>query len=76
MLKVWNTWTYVYIGNTIVYDVKSYQVKTTKLKYTEVRKTVVGFNYSNKEILVSPTSMWRNITNLNMKLSHKQYQFE
>ena len=48
MLKVWKTREAFYIGNTIVYDVKSYQVKTTILKCTNVRIKGLKFNWSYK----------------------------
>ena len=35
MLKVWNTWSEIYMGNTIEYDVKSYEIKTTIVKCTK-----------------------------------------
>ena len=73
MFKVWKIQAYVYISNTIVYDVKSYQVKTTIVKWTKLRLKGLYFNFSKKEILVSPTIMWRNKTNLNIKLSRKRF---
>ena len=45
------------IGNTIWYDVKSYQFKTTLVKYTRVRIKGLKFNSSQKDMLVWPTSM-------------------
>ena len=46
MLKVWKTRSEVYIGNTIEYDVKSYQVKKTIVKYAEVCMKSLKFNQS------------------------------
>ena len=45
------------IGNTIEYDVKSYQVKYTILKCTKVHIKGLKFNSSQKKMLVWPTSM-------------------
>ena len=64
----------MYIGNTLEYDLKSYQVKTTIVKYTKVRMKILSFNCSQKDILVLPTSMWWNKTNLNTKQSCKQFK--
>ena len=52
MIKVSNTQAEIYIGNTIEYDVKSYQVKTTIVKCTNVRLKGLKFNRSQKETLV------------------------
>ena len=43
-------------GNTIEYEVKSYQVKTTIVKCTKVRIKGLKFNRSQIETLVWPTS--------------------
>ena len=45
------------IGNTIGYGVKSYQVKTTIVKYIKVLIKVLKFNHSQKKMLVWPKSM-------------------
>ena len=37
MLKVWNTWSDIYMGNTIEYDTKSYQVRMTIVQCTSVQ---------------------------------------
>ena len=42
MLKVWNIWAEIYIDNTIEYDVKSYQVKATIVKYTQGMHENIG----------------------------------
>ena len=52
MLKVWNTWAEIYIGDTIEYDVKSCQVKMAIVKCTKVRIRVLKFNLSYKETLM------------------------
>ena len=57
MLKVSKTRTEIYIGNTIEYDVKSYQVKTAIVRYTKVRIKVFKLNISQKEIFLLPKSM-------------------
>ena len=45
MLKSWETQAEMYIYNTIYYYVKSYQVKTTIVKYTKVR--IKGLKFSH-----------------------------
>ena len=60
MLKLWKTQSKIDMGNTIEYDVKSYQVKTTIVKCTKVKPIGFKFNRSQKNMLVWPTSMWRN----------------
>ena len=47
----------IYIGNTIDYDVKSYQVKTTIVKFKRVQIKGLKFNHYQKETLVDPTIM-------------------
>ena len=74
MLRVWNTRVEIYIGNTLEYDVKSFQFKTTIVKYTKVGIKVLKFNLSQKDIMVWRTSMLRNKTNLNRKRSCKKFQ--
>ena len=76
MLKMWNTRAEIYIGNNVDYYVKSYQVKTTIVKFTKARIKWLEFNRSQKEALESPTSVWCNKKNLNMKQSSKRYQFK
>ena len=60
MLKVSKTRAEIYIGNTIEYDVESYQVKMTIVKCTKLQIKGLDFNCSQKEILVFPTIMLRN----------------
>ena len=74
ILKLWNTLTEIYMGNTIEYDVKSYQVKTIIVKCTKVYIKILKFNYSHKKTLGWPMSMWRNKINLNKKRSPKRFQ--
>ena len=66
MLKVWKTLAEIYMGSTIYYDVKSYQVKMTIVKFKKVQLKGLKFNLSQKSMLVWPTFMWRN-KNLNNK---------
>ena len=54
----------IYIGNTIEYDVKSYQLKTTIVTWTKVNIKGLNFNRSPKDLLVFPTSIRWNKTNL------------
>ena len=49
------------ICNTTEYDVRSYQVKSTIVKWTKVRPKGFKFNRSQKETLIYLTSMLRNI---------------
>ena len=58
--QVWKTQSEIYIGNTIEYDVKSYQFKRTILKCTEVQLKVLQFKHSQKNMMEYPTSMWHN----------------
>ena len=67
ILKVSKTRATIYIGNTIEYDMKSYQFKRTIVKYTKVLLKGLKFDHSQKEMLVSPTIIWCNKTNLNTK---------
>ena len=69
MIKVWKTRVEIGIDNTIEYDVKSYQVKTSITKCTKVLIKGLKFNISQKKMLVFPTGMQHNKTNLNMKLT-------
>ena len=40
----------MYIGDTIEYDLKSYQVRTTIVKYIKVRMKILNFNFSHNKI--------------------------
>ena len=40
------------MGNIIEYDVKSYQVKTTIVKFTKLQQKGLKLNRSQKEMLV------------------------
>ena len=51
-LQGWNNRSGTDIGNTIEYDVKSYQVKTNLLQCTKVWLNGLDFNGSQKEMLV------------------------
>ena len=73
ILQGWKTGAEIDIVNTIEYDVKSYQVKATIVKYIKVLLRGLKFNCSHKYMLVYPTSMWRNKKNLNMKQSCKRF---
>ena len=46
MPKVWNIQAEIYIGNTIEYDVKEYQVKKDSVKCTRVQLKVLKLNCS------------------------------
>ena len=46
MLKAGKTRQEIYIGNTIEYDVKSYQVKVTIVKHTKMRVKGLTVNLS------------------------------
>ena len=48
MIKVWKTWSEIYKGNNIDYDVESYQVKTTIVECTKKRIKVLKFNFPQK----------------------------
>ena len=48
MLKVSKTQEESYIGNTIEYDTKAYQVRKTIVKRTSVRLKGLMVNHSNK----------------------------
>ena len=74
MLEVWKTRAEIYIGNTIDYDVKPHQVKTTIVKFRKAHIKILNLNCSQKKKLVWPTSMWLNKTNLNKKKSRKRFQ--
>ena len=47
----------IYIGNAIEYDVKSYQVTTTILKFTKLGIKGLNFIRSQKKMWVCPTVM-------------------
>ena len=67
MLKAWKTQPEMDIGNTIEYDVKSHQVKTTIVKCTKVHIKGVRFNRSYKNMLVWQAGIWCNKPNLNTR---------
>ena len=52
IIQGWKTRAEIDIGNTIEYDVKSYQIKTTTVKCTKERQKVLNLNHSQKEMLV------------------------
>ena len=74
ILQGWKTLAEIDMGNTIEYDVKSYQVKTTVVKCTRVQLKGLKFNRLQKEVLVYPKNVWHNKTNLIKKLSRKRLQ--
>ena len=49
MIKVWNACAENYMGDTIEYDLKWYQFKTTIVKCTKVHIKVLKFNLSQKK---------------------------
>ena len=48
MLRVWNTQAEIYMGNTIEFDTKMYQVVMAKVKFTSVRLKLLTVNRSQK----------------------------
>ena len=48
MLKAWKTRAEIYLGNTVDYDVKSYQLKMTIVKRANVKLKGLRFNRSQK----------------------------
>ena len=60
------------MGNTIEYDVKSYQVKTTILKFTKVQLIGLKLNQSQKMCWYGQQECDA-IKNLNRKRSRKRF---
>ena len=76
MRKVWNPWSEIDIGNTIEYDMKSYQFKTVIVKCRNLRVKGLKLNRSQKNMLVYLTTMWHKKTKIKKKQSHKRFKFE